>query len=121
MDLQLGLFPDEPLPAQPSPIGPVEVDRHLTAVADRLPAGLRMGTSSWSFPGWEGIVYDRRASQSTLARRGLSAYAAHPESSNTYLTKVVCLFYLFSTGSRATPSTPVNLNGTETSSIPLLT
>jgi uncharacterized protein YecE (DUF72 family) len=78
MDLQLGLFPDEPLPAQPSPIGPVEVDRHLTAVADRLPAGLRMGTSSWSFPGWEGIVYDRRASQSTLARHGLSAYADHP-------------------------------------------
>ena len=78
MDLQLGLFPDEPLPAEPSPVGPVEVGRHLGAVAERLPSGLRMGTSSWSFPGWEGIVYDRRASQSTLARHGLSAYAAHP-------------------------------------------
>ena len=78
MDLQLGLFPDEPLPAQPPPVGPVEVGRHLSAVAERLPTGLRMGTSSWSFPGWEGIVYDRRASQSTLARHGLSAYADHP-------------------------------------------
>ena len=37
-----------------------------------------MGTSSWSFPGWEGIVYDRRASQQTLARHGLAAYAQHP-------------------------------------------
>ena len=78
MDVQLGLFPDEPLPAQPSPVGPVEVGRHLSVVAERLPAGLRMGTSSWSFPGWEGIVYDRRASQNTLARHGLPAYAAHP-------------------------------------------
>jgi uncharacterized protein YecE (DUF72 family) len=39
---------------------------------------LRLGTSSWSFPGWEGIVYDRRASEATLAQDGLGAYAAHP-------------------------------------------
>jgi uncharacterized protein YecE (DUF72 family) len=37
-----------------------------------------MGTSSWSFPGWDGIVYDRQASQATLARHGLEAYAMHP-------------------------------------------
>ena len=37
-----------------------------------------MGTSSWSFPGWEGIVYDGRHAQTRLAREGLEAYAAHP-------------------------------------------
>ncbi len=78
MDLQLGLFPDEALPPQPAPVGPAEVAGHLVSVAARLPRKLRMGTSSWSFPGWEGIVYDRRASQSSLAQHGLEAYAAHP-------------------------------------------
>lgn len=78
MDLQLGLFPDEALPTQPSQVGPVEVSGHLASVAAHLPRELRMGTSSWSFPGWEGIVYDRRTSQSSLARHGLNAYAAHP-------------------------------------------
>lgn len=37
-----------------------------------------MGTSSWSFPGWAGLVYDRRTTERTLARHGLEAYAAHP-------------------------------------------
>lgn len=78
MDLQLGLFTDEQLPPRPSAVGPAGVDGALDSVAGRLPATLRLGTSSWSFPGWEGIVYDRRASQATLAREGLGAYGAHP-------------------------------------------
>lgn len=36
------------------------------AVAERLPDALRLGTSSWSFPGWAGIVYDRPASERQL-------------------------------------------------------
>jgi uncharacterized protein YecE (DUF72 family) len=39
---------------------------------------VRLGTSSWSFPGWHGLVYDRLASEEALARSGLQAYAAHP-------------------------------------------
>jgi len=78
MDLQLGLFPDEPQAPPEAPVGPVPVADSLSEVAARLPKGLRLGTSSWSFPGWDGIVYDRRASQSTLSRYGLEAYAAHP-------------------------------------------
>lgn len=39
---------------------------------------LRLGTSSWSFPGWEGLVYAQAASESTLSRKGLGAYARHP-------------------------------------------
>jgi uncharacterized protein YecE (DUF72 family) len=44
----------------------------------RLPADVFLGTSSWSFPGWTGLVWDRPAASGTLARRGLAAYAAHP-------------------------------------------
>ncbi|HKR42939.1 MAG TPA: DUF72 domain-containing protein [Paraburkholderia sp.] len=47
-------------------------------VAAALPSGVRLGTSSWSFPGWRGIVYGEDYSQSKLARDGLSAYGAHP-------------------------------------------
>jgi len=46
--------------------------------AAALPASVRLGTSSWSFPGWRGIVYGEDYSQSKLARDGLSAYGAHP-------------------------------------------
>lgn len=48
------------------------------ALGSALPAAIRLGTSSWSFPGWAGIVYDRPASESLLARKGLAAYARHP-------------------------------------------
>lgn len=77
MNTQLGLFPDEPTRVV-APIGPADVPERLRSSARRLPASLRMGTSSWSFPGWAGIVYDRRATERTLARHGLEAYAAHP-------------------------------------------
>ncbi|MEM7252216.1 MAG: DUF72 domain-containing protein [Pseudomonadota bacterium] len=39
---------------------------------------LFIGTSSWSFPGWNGIVFDGAYTQAQLARDGLRAYAAHP-------------------------------------------
>ena len=42
-----------------------------------LPQGLFLGTSSWSFPGWSGLVYDREYSDQRLAERGLEAYASH--------------------------------------------
>ena len=44
----------------------------------RLPQSLRLGTSSWSFPGWAGLVWSRAAESGELARDGLKAYAAHP-------------------------------------------
>jgi len=37
-----------------------------------------MGTSSWSFPGWQGIVYARKRAASVLAKEGLREYAQHP-------------------------------------------
>jgi uncharacterized protein YecE (DUF72 family) len=55
-------------------------DEHAAAsrIAARLPRGLRFGTSTWSFPGWAGIVYARRATTADLARDGLEEYARHP-------------------------------------------
>ncbi len=50
----------------------------LHTLASKMPPALRMGTSSWSFPGWRGIVWESEASEATLARDGLRAYAAHP-------------------------------------------
>lgn len=60
------------------PIRPAAVDPATEALAARLPAGLRLGTSSWSFPGWAGLVWAHRAPADDLSRRGLPAYAAHP-------------------------------------------
>ncbi len=77
MSLQLGLF-DDPAPQPSGPIGPAPPLARHVQLAERIPAKLRMGTSSWSFPGWEGVVYDRRASQATLAKEGLGPYAHHP-------------------------------------------
>lgn len=57
---------------------PAEVDDALRALAAELPAGIRLGTSSWYFPGWARLVYDRVADERILAREGLAAYAQHP-------------------------------------------
>lgn len=60
------------------PIRPAPIPRSVRILADELPPGLRLGTSSWSFPGWKGLVYAEEATASDLARRGLAAYAAFP-------------------------------------------
>jgi uncharacterized protein YecE (DUF72 family) len=75
---QLGLFSGDEGPAPRATVGPAAVPRELALLAPRLPRGLRLGTSSWSFPGWHTVVYDRPASEDVLAREGLAAYAAHP-------------------------------------------
>jgi uncharacterized protein YecE (DUF72 family) len=42
-----------------------------------LPTQAYLGTSSWSFPGWVGMVYDK-GNETTLAREGLAQYSRHP-------------------------------------------
>jgi len=71
---QLSLFGGPP----PGVVGPAEVPAEIAALARELPADVRLGTSSWSFPGWQGIVYDRAVTAGRLARHGLTAYASHP-------------------------------------------
>jgi uncharacterized protein YecE (DUF72 family) len=53
-------------------------DEQVVQVARRLPKNLHFGTSSWSFPGWVGIVYAQLYTASVLSRYGLAAYARHP-------------------------------------------
>ncbi|HTN50243.1 MAG TPA: DUF72 domain-containing protein [Burkholderiaceae bacterium] len=55
-----------------------EVDDAIVRLARQLPASVYLGTSSWSFPGWQGIVYGTEYNESQLARDGLRAYARHP-------------------------------------------
>jgi uncharacterized protein YecE (DUF72 family) len=43
-----------------------------------LPADIRLGTSSWFFPGWRGLVYDGVHPQTALSKKGLAAYAQIP-------------------------------------------
>lgn len=59
-------------------VQPADVDASTRALGSLMPASVRVGTSSWSFPGWAGIVYAAPESEQTLARHGLAAYAAHP-------------------------------------------
>ena len=77
MDQQLGLFDDQPS-GLPPPVEAALVPQELAELGAHLSSSLRLGTSSWSFPGWAGIVYDRQAAELTLARHGLAAYASHP-------------------------------------------
>jgi uncharacterized protein YecE (DUF72 family) len=50
----------------------------VRALGERLPPDVRFGTSSWTFPGWSGLVYRRPRSQADLARDGLREYARYP-------------------------------------------
>lgn len=70
------LFDDEP--PQRAPVTAQPADDALRALAARLPRSMRLGTSTWSFPGWRGIVWSRGSGLERLAREGLPAYAAHP-------------------------------------------
>jgi uncharacterized protein YecE (DUF72 family) len=75
---QLDLFQPQPL-VTPSPVvasAPVSAD--LVALSRQLPRRLYLGTSSWAFAGWRGLVFAADAPENQLARHGLAAYAQHP-------------------------------------------
>lgn len=50
----------------------------FTALAATLPRQLHLGTSSWTYPGWKGLVWEGEHSDTQLSRQGLAAYAQHP-------------------------------------------
>ncbi len=79
MSDQLALF-DTSLPqaADPAAAQLADVHRRAADLAARLPPDVFFGTSSWSFPGWRGLVYSSERSQTALAREGLREYARHP-------------------------------------------
>lgn len=65
--MQFELFPPPPLDT-----------RGDAALAQRRPPGLYLGTSSWTFRGWAGLVYRGAPTQEQLVARGLEEYARHP-------------------------------------------
>ncbi len=80
-------LPDLPEPP-PSPgptahaVQPAPPDAALAELAAQLQqrygGRCHLGTSSWHFPGWRGLVWQGQHSDTQLSRHGLPAYAAHP-------------------------------------------
>lgn len=64
---------------------PAEHDDTVRALASALPPRLRLGTSSWTYPGWVGLIWDREYPDAALSKLGLTAYGQHP------LLRTVCI------------------------------
>lgn len=62
----------------PRQIEPAPERAEQRALAAELPRSLYLGTMSWSFPGWRGVVYGAEADPKLLSDSGLTAYARHP-------------------------------------------
>lgn len=83
--MQDALFPDLPSPgapaekAAPAPSPPKRSSKPQAAdpgdacraLAATLPPALHLGTSSWSYPGWAGLVWAGEHSESRLSKHGL--------------------------------------------------
>lgn len=73
------MFPGlEPEGKRKKGVAPAEVPEEVRQLDEDLPAEIRLGGSTWSFPGWMGLVWDGKYSESKLANEGLAAYAQHP-------------------------------------------
>ncbi|MFM9146432.1 MAG: DUF72 domain-containing protein [Phycisphaerales bacterium] len=72
------LFGDSPIDRAMERVPPAPTPESLRSVGVRLPAHVHLGTSSWAYAGWRGLVFGPRAPASALARDGLAAYACWP-------------------------------------------
>lgn len=68
---QLSLFGEEfaadPIAANDR-VQPAAPSQHHTQLAAQLPKSIHLGTSSWSFPGWTGLVYAPRPPKKAASR-----------------------------------------------------
>ena len=83
--MQNSLFdePDDPTPAARRPraaeakvVAAAATPADLS-LATALPPSLHLGTSSWNYPGWKGMVWSGDYNDTTLSKHGLRAYAQH--------------------------------------------
>jgi uncharacterized protein YecE (DUF72 family) len=81
--MTFALFDD--VPAAPAPkkkaaqgVMPAPVSEEIQSIAQSLPTQLYLGTSSWHFPGWSGLVWDQPYAEAKLSKEGLRAYSQHP-------------------------------------------
>jgi uncharacterized protein YecE (DUF72 family) len=77
MSPQLPLFANEAAAALRTHVDAI-VSEESRELAARLPKWIRLGTSSWTFPGWAGVLYAGTPSLRDLVEGGLAAYAEHP-------------------------------------------
>jgi uncharacterized protein YecE (DUF72 family) len=78
MSDQMPLFDLAPEVADdPSVEAVAQVREVARTIAAELPDDIRFGTSSWSFPGWKGIVYSGAVTSAAIAQDGLRQYAAN--------------------------------------------
>ncbi len=76
---QLALFPGaDPALQAAYGVGAAEFPPDLIDLGRRLHPEVRLGPSTWSFPGWAGIVYDKDYPTGRLSHEGLPAVARHP-------------------------------------------
>jgi uncharacterized protein YecE (DUF72 family) len=80
LNRQAGLFEQSSPPTrQKAPPGEVRPSWDSPLLqAPVLPIDVRLGTSSWFFPGWRGLVYEGIHPQTALSKKGLAAYAQIP-------------------------------------------
>lgn len=63
--------------ALPDPMSMPSAD-DAVRLAAALPRGLRLGTSSWTFPGWRDLIYGGSYPSKARAAEHLGRYARHP-------------------------------------------
>lgn len=74
---QLQLFPGLVAPEREG-VAPTSFSEELVELGRVLPEDVYLGGSTWSFPGWRGLVYEGKHSESKLSHEGLVAYGQHP-------------------------------------------
>jgi len=76
--MQDQLFGGELPASRPRGVQPLPPHADDQTLAAALSPHVHLGTSTWSYPGWQGLVWAGRHSEATLSKTGLTAYAAHP-------------------------------------------
>ncbi len=69
---------EEPEAPKEEPVGLAPISLAVEDLGEALHPEIRLGPSTWSFPGWAGIVYDGKYTPTRLAHEGLAALAQHP-------------------------------------------
>ncbi len=60
------------------PDAPRPTREEIARLAGRLPPDIRFGTSSWTYPAWEGLIYSRRFPETGAGADMLAEYARWP-------------------------------------------
>jgi len=85
--MQPSLFGDAPEASKATPrskgasrstVQPASVSEAHLALRRQLPDDLHLGSSSWTYPGWAGLVWAEDYPEAKLSKEGLRAYSQHP-------------------------------------------